>query len=73
MPSDPELDVIGRTIKLTKELEQRVEVLESQEHATVRIVTSDPATGYTGQFIVNTATNRAKMWAEGAWREIAAW
>lgn len=73
MPRDPELDVMTKMVEKIKELEDRVNLLESQEHASVRIVTADPATGYSGQIIINTTLNRIKGWAEGAWREMAAW
>jgi len=70
---EPELDVIGNLVERIKSLEERIGILESLEFMTVTIKTDtgDPATGYTGQVVVNTFDNTVKGWADSGWRTFA--
>lgn len=70
---EPETNAIRNLIDLVKRLERRIETLESLEFVTITIKTDtgDPATGYTGQIVVNTFDNTIKGWGDGGWRTIA--
>lgn len=70
---EPELDIIRKLVDMVKSLEERVETLESLEFVTITIkaTTGDPATGYTGQIIVNTFDNTIKGWGDSGWRTMA--
>ncbi len=39
----------------------------------VRVITGDPANPTEGQMIVNTSDNKVRVFADGAWRDLATW
>jgi len=69
---EPELDIPRRITDILKEMNERLDRLEAQENPSVIIKSTagDPATGYTGQIVVNTNDNKIKMWGWGGWRQI---
>lgn len=72
---DRTLNVQGTIVGAINDLRARVDNLEAQQQVTiiVRNQTGNPASGATGQIIINTVDNNAKIWGEGNWREIASW
>lgn len=70
----PEEDVIRSLIKKVNRLEKEIEELKSREYPTARIKADagDFASGYSFQFVNNTADNTLKVWLEGAWRTVIA-
>lgn len=56
-------------------LAERVRHLEAADAVIVivKATTGDPATGRSGQFVVNTFDNTLKAYGDGGWRQIAMW
>jgi len=56
-------------------LARRVESLEAADSISIVIksTTGNPATGKTGDILINTFDNKVKMYAEAGWREMATW
>lgn len=75
LEADDELDIIRRITEKIIDLENRVKQLESLEtfNVTIKTTTGDPATGVTGNIVVNTVDNNIKAWADSAWRSLASW
>jgi len=55
--------------------QKRIEDIEAYPAFTytIKIDTGDPATGKSGEMVENTFDNTLKVWADGAWRQIASW
>jgi hypothetical protein len=57
------------------EIQKRIEDIEGYPAFTytIKTDTGDPATGKSGAMVENTFDNTLKVWADGAWRQIASW
>jgi len=62
-------------IEKIKSMSKRIDELEALDQVTISVktTTGNPATGVTGQFSINTFDNKAYIYADGDWREIASW
>jgi hypothetical protein len=69
---EPDLDVIGALINKINEMEEKIDRLQSLEFVTIVLkdTAGDPATGYTGQILINTNDNKIKIWGWAGWRQV---
>ena len=74
LTKEPQIDNTRNMAIKIAQLEARVAELERQP--AVRVIENDGSTTPTGRlglFWIRTDTNKAHIWAESGWREIAAW
>ena len=69
--SEIEAEIINRI----KTNSKRISQLESSSPFTLlkKSTTGNPATGRSGDILINTFDLKAFIWAEGAWRELTTW
>lgn len=75
MSLDQILDIRTLLVERINDLQRRVDELEAQQQMTIvmRNEPGDLPNGKTGQIVINNVDNTTKLWADGAWREIASW
>lgn len=75
MSLDQILDIRTLLVERINDLQRRVDELESQQQMTIvmRNEPGDLPNGKTGQIVINNVDNTTKLWADGAWSEIASW
>jgi hypothetical protein len=68
-------EVLSGIIDKLEEISSRTSRLEQVEPVSILIrgTTGLPATGRTGQILINTIDNKAYLYADAGWREIATW
>lgn len=53
--------------------ESSTQLWKNKANHTAKSTTGDPATGIEGEICINTFDNNVKIYADGSWRQIAAW
>ncbi len=68
-------DILEEFAQRIKELANRITRTESRESINfiIKTTTGTPAGGRTGNVCINTFDNKAYLYADGDWRQIASW
>lgn len=68
-------DIIGKMTEKIADLERRLSQLEAAPADGVEVKTTagDFASGWDGRRMLNTADNKYKIYADGAWRQLIAY
>ena len=68
-------NITGEIINRIKTNTKRISVLERSDSFSViqKSTTGNPATGKLGEILINTFDNKAFIYADSDWREIASW